>query len=49
MQAVTDVLAALLPPAVVAAAFIYGVVKLVKSEAAATRGQTAADGAEKQN
>ncbi|MFI0420158.1 MULTISPECIES: hypothetical protein [Spongiactinospora] len=32
-----DVLSALLPPVVVGAAFIYGIVKLVRSEAAARR------------
>lgn len=37
MQELTDALAALIPPAVVAAAFIYGVVKLVRSEGAARR------------
>ncbi len=49
MQAVTDVLTALLPPAVVAAAFIYGVVKLVRSEAAATRRSNAAGRSPKGN
>lgn len=47
MSAVTDVLAALLPPTVVAAAFIFGVVKLVKSESAAARQSNAVDGPEK--
>lgn len=33
MEALTDVLSALIPPVVVAGAFIYGAVKLVRSEA----------------
>jgi hypothetical protein len=33
MEALTDVLSALIPPAVVGGAFIFGVVKLVRSEA----------------
>jgi hypothetical protein len=37
MQALTDVLSALIPPVVVGAAFIFGVVKLVRSEAAGRR------------
>ncbi|MBA2892200.1 hypothetical protein HNR30_003541 [Nonomuraea soli] len=48
MQAVTDVITALLPPTVVAAVFIYGVVKLVKSEAAGRR-SNASEGPENQN
>ncbi|SDJ91375.1 hypothetical protein SAMN05421869_1134 [Nonomuraea jiangxiensis] len=32
MEAVTDVLSALIPPLVVGGAFIFGVVKLVRSE-----------------
>lgn len=37
MQALTDVLSALIPPVVVGGAFIYGVMKLVRSEGAARR------------
>ncbi|MGN9843005.1 hypothetical protein ACTMTI_33270 [Nonomuraea sp. H19] len=37
MEALTDVLSALIPPAVVGGAFIFGVVKLVRSEAAGRR------------
>ncbi|NUW32546.1 hypothetical protein HTZ77_14050 [Nonomuraea sp. SMC257] len=37
MQAVTDVLSALIPPVVVGGAFIFGVVKLWRSEAAGRR------------
>lgn len=37
MQALTDVLSALIPPVVVGGAFIFGVVKLVRSEAAGRR------------
>lgn len=37
MQAVTDVLSALIPPVVVGGAFIYGVMKLLRSEGAARR------------
>jgi len=33
MEALTEVLSALIPPAVVGGAFIFGVVKLVRSEA----------------
>ncbi len=33
MEALTDVLSALIPPVVVGGAFIFGVVKLVRSEA----------------
>lgn len=32
MEAVTDVLSALIPPVVVAGAFIFGVVKLVRAD-----------------
>jgi hypothetical protein len=32
MEALTDVLSALIPPVVVGGAFIFGVVKLVRSE-----------------
>lgn len=37
MQAVTDVLSALIPPVVVGGAFIFGVVKLVRSEGVGRR------------
>lgn len=37
MEALTDVLSALIPPAVVGGAFIFGVVKLLRSEAVAGR------------
>ncbi|GAA3696685.1 hypothetical protein GCM10022224_073060 [Nonomuraea antimicrobica] len=37
MEALTDVLSALIPPVVVGGAFIYGVVKLVRSEAVGGR------------
>ncbi|WP_327088820.1 hypothetical protein OIE66_42050 [Nonomuraea sp. NBC_01738] len=37
MEALTDALSALIPPLVVAGAFIFGVVKLVRSEAAGRR------------
>jgi hypothetical protein len=37
MEVVTEVLSALIPPVVVAAAFIFGVVKLVRAEGAGRR------------
>ncbi len=37
MEAVTEVLSALIPPVVVGGAFIFGVVKLVRSEGAGQR------------
>jgi hypothetical protein len=48
MEALTDVLSALIPPAVVAGAFIFGLVKFLRSDAAGRRpkGQ---EPAEKQN
>ncbi|GAA3543913.1 hypothetical protein GCM10022419_025140 [Nonomuraea rosea] len=48
MEAVTDVLSALIPPLVVAGAFIFGVVKLVRSEGAGRR-PNPQDQAENQN
>lgn len=43
-----EVLSALIPPAVVGGAFIYGVVKLVRSEAAGRRPAKQADPADAQ-
>jgi hypothetical protein len=43
------VLSALIPPAVVGGAFIFGVVKLLRSEAAGRRQAKQADAAETQN
>lgn len=37
MEALTDVLSALIPPLVVGGAFIFGVVKLVRSEGSPAR------------
>jgi hypothetical protein len=48
MEALTDVLSALIPPAVVAGAFIFGVVKLARSEGARDR-RNREDPAEKPN
>jgi hypothetical protein len=48
MQTLTDVLSALIPPVVVGGAFIFGVVKLVRSEAAGRR-PNRQDQAEKHN
>lgn len=48
MEAVTDVLSALIPPVVVGGAFIFGAVKLLRSEAAGRR-PNRQDQAEKQN
>jgi hypothetical protein len=48
MEALTDVLSALIPPVVVGGAFIFGVVKLVRSEAAGRRPK-AQEPSEKQN
>jgi hypothetical protein len=48
MEAVTDVLSALIPPLVVGGAFIFGVVKLVRSEGAGRRPKPQ-DQAESQN
>jgi hypothetical protein len=48
MEAVTDVLSALIPPVVVAGVFIFGAVKLLRSEAAGRR-PNRQDQAENQN
>ncbi|QYC45727.1 hypothetical protein Nocox_40920 [Nonomuraea coxensis DSM 45129] len=48
MEAVTDVLSALIPPVVVAGAFIFGVVKLVRHEGPGRRSKPQQP-AEKQN
>ncbi|GAA1746658.1 hypothetical protein GCM10009734_62830 [Nonomuraea bangladeshensis] len=48
MEALTDVLSALIPPVVVGGAFIFGVVKLVRHEGAGRRPK-AQQPAEKQN
>lgn len=48
MEAVTDVLSALIPPVVVGGAFIFGAVKLLRSEGAGRRANRQ-DQAENQN
>jgi hypothetical protein len=48
MQGLTDVLSALIPPVVVGGVFIFGVVKLLRSEAVGRRSNRA-DQAEKSN
>lgn len=45
----SDVLSALIPPVVVGGAFIYGVVKVLRSEAAGRRPAKRPDRAESQN
>lgn len=45
----SDVLSALIPPVVVGGAFIYGVVKLLRSEAAGRRPTKRRDPSESQN
>lgn len=48
MQGLTDVLSALIPPVVVGGVFIFGVVKLLRSEAVGRRSNRQ-DQAEKRN